>query len=60
MHLANLAVCKATLQLVTKYESREMLLIVNSLHHEAINSQKEKHCTSQTYARNESVGYRYH
>lgn len=51
MHLAHLAVCKATVQLVTKYETREMLLIANSLHCEAIHCQKEKHCTSQTYVR---------
>lgn len=32
MHLAHLAGCKAT---VSKYETREMLLIASSLHHEA-------------------------
>lgn len=52
MHLADMAVCKATVQLINKYETREMLLI--AMHHEAINYQKEKHCTSQTYTRDES------
>lgn len=51
MHLAKLAVCKATVQLVTKYETRETPLMANTLHHEAIKYQKEKHCTSQTYTR---------
>lgn len=51
MHLAHLAAYKATVQLVTKYETREMLLIANSLQREAFNYQKEKHCTSQNYVR---------
>lgn len=50
-HLAHLAACKATVQLVTKYETREMLLIANSLQREAFNYQKEKHCTSENYVR---------
>lgn len=49
-----LASSKATVKLVTKCETGERLLIANFLHHEAINYQKEKHYSSQTYLRDES------
>jgi len=50
----SLASCKAIVKLVTNHETGEMLLIANPLHQEAINCQKEKHYSSQTYIRDES------
>lgn len=49
-----LASCKAIVKLVTKYETAEMLLIANFLHYKAINYQKEKHYSSQTYPGDQS------
>lgn len=57
MHLAHLAVCKAA---VTKYETREILiLIASSLHHEAIR-RKSTALHKLIQEMKVSVRYRYH